>query len=255
MGLPRRRSRLVHIDGTAYRWLATPHWHFDINDEGEQWRRTLLFADLYVEKRLQPASQLRVRLYTDWLLSWGRDPLDRRSIDPPMVRRAVSLALLRGWDPPSDGPPHSFAHQDVNFLQTPRHLLYAMPIIARVTVRDVQPAEPGCTSVTARVIERLKGTPAPELRLHLPQPAAAIPRDALVFLKAEPTQNGMYVGWSWYGSMFCISRGAALLYDDSGEERRWKFRSLRTIRKELQSVLELPVIPPELEMLAPIEEE
>ena len=118
----------------------------------------------------------------------------------------------------------------------------------------VQPAEQGCASATARVIERLQGNPPSELRLHLLQPAQTIPRDALVFLRAEPTPDGVYVGWPWYGGLFCVSRGAALLYDDSGEERRWTFRSLRDVREEIKIIKDLPLIPPELQKIPPEEE-
>jgi hypothetical protein len=244
VGLPRRQSRLVHIDGLAYRWLATPHWRFEVNEEGEQWRKELLFADLYVESRLVPSCQLRLRLFSEWLQRWGRDPLDRRCIDPPLVRRAVRLARLRGWEPEITAPPRWVPQEDIPFLQTPRHLLYAAPLIARVTVKDVTETEPGCASATARVVERLRGSLPSEVRMHLTQPAEQLPRDALAFLRPDPEHPGQLTTWPWYGGLFCVSQGAALLYDDSGEERRWRFRPLRIIREDLLQVsrpLLLPV--------------
>lgn len=216
-------------------------------------RRELLFADLYVEHRQQPACQLRVRLYADWLVSWGRDPLDRRCIDPPMVRRAVRLALMRGWDPDADIPPFWMEVSDVPFLQTPRHLLYAAPLIARVTVRDAEDAAPGCSTATLKPVEWLRGHVPGALTVHIKQPAEQLPRDALAFLHPDPERPEQFAGWPWYGALFRVSRGAALLYDDSGEERRWRFRPLRIIREELIRVC-VPMLVPEGVDRDPIEE-
>lgn len=245
MGLPRRRSRLVHIDGVAYRWLATPHWRFDLTEDGEPWHKELLFADLYVEKRVSPGAQLRLRLYAEWLAGWGRDPLDRRSIDPPMVRRVVRLGLMRGWASSQPGPPRWFDAADIPHLQTPRHLLYAAPIVARVTVKDTAADTPGCATATLRVVERLRGSLPSEVSVRLAQPADQLPRDALAFLRPDPADPEGLVGWPWYGGLFCVSRGAALLYDDSGEERRWQFRPLRVVREELLQVQVPLPLPPE----------
>lgn len=222
---------------------------------GEPRRRALLFADLFVERRQQPAQQLRVRLYADWLVAWGRDPLNRRCIDPPLVRRAVRLALMRGWDPTTEAPPFWMSVPDISFLQTPRHLLYAAPLIARVTVRDVEDLAPGRAQATLKAVEWLRGSVPGELSVRINQPAAQLPRDGLAFLHPDPDpeRSGHFAGWPWYGALFRVSRGAALLYDDSGEERRWLFRPLRIIREELLKVC-VPMPVPEGADRDPVEE-
>ena len=206
----------------------------------------MLFADLYIEKRLQPAAQARVRLYADWLSKWGRDPQDRRCIDPPMVRRVVRMAKLRGWQPQRTGRPFWLTPVDVRYLQTPRHLLYAAPVVARVTVREITDVAPGRSVAHVRVMERMRGSLPGKFQIRVDQPRTSIPGDALAFLFPDEAEAGTFRCCPWFGGLFRISNGAALLYDDSGEERLWRFRPLQHIREELKHV-QLPLeVPAEL---------
>lgn len=235
MSLPRRRSRLIRIDGEAYRWLASPHWEFEVDEEEDDWERSPAFIDVYVEHRREPLQQLQVRIPASLLLRWGRDPMRRNVIDPGLVRRAVQLALREGWQPRQSGETFAISPERVRFIETPRHLLYSAAVIAQVLVESVEPVEPGMSRVRGRVMELLRGDVSEIVEIRAAQPADLIPENVLVFAFREPS-SGALVTWRQYGGVFMIAEGRVLLYDQSTREDRWAFLSLTRIRRELRKI-------------------
>ena len=250
----------MHVQDVAYRWLVSPHWRFDVNEEGERWRRHIQFLDLYVERRVHGTNQLRVRLTAERLRRWGRNPEERSSIDPPLVRRAVQYALARGWLPEAPHAPHFLLDAfGQRFLQTPRHLLYDEPLIARAFLGQIQSEGASRATASARIIEPLRvpagsGPLPPTVTVRVHQPAQHLPEDGVLFLhpSTDPERPG-FVDWPRVGGVFRVAGEAVFLYDNSGEEHRWAFLPLQDLRRELVDIHTPPPPPDEEETSAPFE--
>ena len=93
MGLPRKGSRSIIVDDTAYRWVVSAH-------QG--------YLRLIVVRRENSGQRLVAWLHHHD--SFVRDPAGKwhrvaqlRSISPALVRAAITLALERGWLPGKKG--------------------------------------------------------------------------------------------------------------------------------------------------------
>ena len=85
MGLAKKGSRLIDVEGRRYRWVVSP-------DSG--------FMVIVVEA--EPESGQRLELQVSY-----RDRAEggqAAQLTPAVVRRAVLLALEEGWKPGSKGP-------------------------------------------------------------------------------------------------------------------------------------------------------
>jgi hypothetical protein len=93
MALAKKGTRLINIDGTAYRWAVSP-------DDG--------FMVLVAELARRPGRRLEAFFrYHDIYEPDGPGALrivgQRRSIGPRAVRTVVLAALVRGWQPAARG--------------------------------------------------------------------------------------------------------------------------------------------------------
>ena len=77
MSLPRKKSRLITVDGVRYRWLV---------------RETNAYPEaiLYVELDTGPSNLLQLRYY-----AYPQHP----AITPGSVESSIRDALHKGWDP------------------------------------------------------------------------------------------------------------------------------------------------------------
>ena len=85
MALARRGSRIIRVDGVAYRWAVSP-------DGGSVW--------LVVER--DGASGQRVQAmfdYSDTILPDGHTGRQGRSLTPRVVRSVIARASANGWQP------------------------------------------------------------------------------------------------------------------------------------------------------------
>jgi hypothetical protein len=84
MGLARRGSRRITVDGTDYRWVLSP-------DSG--------YVVLVVELLENPGQRLEALSDMGW---HDREPL---SVTPGLVARVIRLALQQNWQPAETGLP------------------------------------------------------------------------------------------------------------------------------------------------------
>lgn len=110
MGIPRRKSRRIHVDGKPYLWrLSRPHFDRDDDDwmlkPGEQTRAGHLTIQEDVERPGRPVQ---------FLLVWG----DLFPVTPEAVNVLIRQALASGWDPSSRGALLFLGDIDVRKLDT-----------------------------------------------------------------------------------------------------------------------------------------
>ena len=84
MGLARKGSRTIRVEGVAYRWVVSP-------DDG--------YMRIVVELRDGPGQRLSVQI------GYGLEPSAGagRRITPALVRHVILAAPSRGWTPHENG--------------------------------------------------------------------------------------------------------------------------------------------------------
>ena len=93
MALAKRKTRLIHVDGTEYRWVVSP-------DDG--------YLVLVVELAREPRSRLLVYSSYDELLvpnldAGGHTRFSETMITPGFVRCWIRYALAHAWEPSTPG--------------------------------------------------------------------------------------------------------------------------------------------------------
>lgn len=95
VGLAKRGTRRIVVDGVAYRWVVSP-------DDG--------YMVLVAELAEEPGQRLEAFFrYQDVYEPQGAGVLrivgQRRTIRPSVVRSIIEAALIRGWQPSQRGLP------------------------------------------------------------------------------------------------------------------------------------------------------
>jgi hypothetical protein len=103
MGLARKGSRNITVEGQSFRWVLSPDSSFMV---------------LVAELAEAPGQRLEA------LLSYQvNTSIEARAVTPEIVRAAIELALVDGWQPQKRGlPPFRLAEADRAFhghRQTP----------------------------------------------------------------------------------------------------------------------------------------
>ena len=104
MGLPKKGSRLITVDGVVYRWLATHELDFSREDP-LYWP-----VSLAVERAVEPGQRVLVSF---------RVPPRREWVTPGVVRRIILAALERGWRPAARSLPPLEMTADEEFFEQP----------------------------------------------------------------------------------------------------------------------------------------
>ena len=233
MTLPRSRARSIHVGNHGYQWLASMHWVFEVEPDGQRWKKNPKFVDLHVEQDEVELGVLHARFPVPLLVSWGWQVRQhRRALPDDLVARTIRYAREKGWRPGEVD--FTLPSNRVRFLRTPRHLLYTEPVIARIRVVSTEPGGHYLTTIHAAVIHPIRGELEAEFSFTAALPTSHIPEQALVFL--HPNADGGLTTWDRYAGVFRISGNAVLIYDNSGRERRWGFRPLPHLLEELHSL-------------------
>ena len=96
MGLARKGSRKITVDGIEYRWVLSP-------DSG--------YVVLVVELSEHPGQRLQAISDSEW---YERSP---NAVTPALVARVIHLALQEGWRSSEKGlPPFRINNFDRNLL-------------------------------------------------------------------------------------------------------------------------------------------
>jgi len=97
MGIPKKKSRRIVVDGRAFRWLMRPGCHcYQWDCEDSQHGATVTFqAD---EKRPGRVCQTRLA----WSHSCSQPHLNG-SVTPEIIKQVIQKALKVGWDPDAKG--------------------------------------------------------------------------------------------------------------------------------------------------------
>jgi hypothetical protein len=84
MGLAKKGSRLISIDGVTYRWVVSP-------DSG--------YMVLVAELNDEPRQRLEA------VFGYDNHPEELGPISPGVVRQVIVAAIHRGWKPSQSGRP------------------------------------------------------------------------------------------------------------------------------------------------------
>ncbi len=104
MGMPRKGSRIIDVDGHSFRWRLNSRKHRYSYDEPE-----LAVGHLTVQQDLERPGHV----FQQWL-HW----YPGTSVTPEIVREVIRRALDAGWDPNSRKKPKEPGAIDVESIDT-----------------------------------------------------------------------------------------------------------------------------------------